>query len=182
MPLYAYPTIVNLYNGTRQAAIDSTSNLAVALFNGNNEAAVDSSGRLTTVPTVGGSAISASNPLPISDVGGAVTLIEQSATINAAASGTCTLAGTSGKTTYIRGFTISSAAAVAIVSGLVTLTGLTNTMNFYYDNLAVGQSGLFVFFGEDGIPASAANTGIVVNFPAITGGAATAINVWGYQL
>jgi hypothetical protein len=136
----------------------------------------------SVVPTVGGTAVSLTNPFPIVDAGaGAVTLIEQSALITAAASGSCTLAANASKTTYLRGFTITSAAATAIVSGQVTITGLTNAMNLYYDNLAVGQSLVQITFGEDGIPGSAINTAIVINFPAITGGAATAINMWGYQ-
>jgi len=72
--------------------------------------------------------------------------------------------------------------AAAIVSGLVTVTGLTNTLNFYYAILATGQSLFQQYLGEEGIPASAANTAIVINFPAITGGGNTAISVWGYQL
>lgn len=132
---------------------------------------------------INGTAVSSSNPVPIQDIGsGLITLIEQSATITAASSGTCTLAGTANKTTYIRGFTVTAAVAAAIVSGLVTITGLTNTMNFQFDNLATGQSALQQYFGEDGIPASAPNTAIVINIPAITGGAAIAVNAWGYQL
>ncbi|SRR6266487_1453991 len=123
------------------------------------------------------------SPIPIQDVGvGSTTPLEVGTTVSAGASGTVTLAGVAAKYTYIRGFKISSAAAAAIVSGLVTVTGLTNTLSFYYDNLATGQSDLEIYFGEAGVRASAVNTSIVVNFPAITGGAATAIAAWGYQL
>lgn len=111
-----------------------------------------------------------------------ITIVEQSASIAAQAAGTCTLAGAASKTTYIRGFVISAQAAVAVVSGTITVTGLTNTLSFTFDNLVTGQSLLNIFFGEAGIPASATNTGIVVNVPAITGGAAITVAAWGYQL
>ena len=108
------------------------------------------------------------------------TQIEQSATVAAAAAGTVTLAGVAGKTTYIRGFAVTSVPAIAIVSGLVTLTGLTNTMNYQYSILVTGGQ-LIVLFGV-GVPASAQNTAIVLNFPAIVGGSASALAVWGVQI
>lgn len=127
--------------------------------------------------------VSTTKPVPVQDVGsGAVTIVQQSASIVAGAAGTCTLAATGGKTTYIVGFTITSAAVAAVVNGTVTITGLANTFSLTYDNLVTGQSYLSQYYGERGIPASAVNTTIVVNFPAITGGGATTINAWGYQL
>lgn len=132
---------------------------------------------------LGGSPVTAGNPVPIQAVGyGTATSVEQSASISAGASGSCTLAGTANKTTYIVGFTITSATVAAAVSGTVTITGLTNTMSYTYDNLVANQSLLSQYFGERGIPASASNTAIVVNFPAITGGGATTVVAWGYQL
>jgi hypothetical protein len=113
---------------------------------------------------------------------GTTTVVENSTTVGAGASGSVTLPATAGKTTYLRGCTVTAAVAAAIVAGLITITGLTNTLNFQFENLAVGQSVLFLSFGETGLPASAPNTPIVLNFPAITGGAAAALSIWGYQL
>lgn len=108
------------------------------------------------------------------------TQVEQSATAAAAAAGSATLPGAAGLTTYIRGFVISSAAVAAAVAGLVTITGLTNTLNFEYVETVASGGLLIVSFGT-GIPASAQNTAIVVNLPAIAGGGASAISAWGVQ-
>lgn len=134
----------------------------------------------TALITSTGPFVDVNHPLPVSTTNG--TTIENSTTILAAASGSVSLAAAVGKTTYIRGFIVTAAAAAAVVSGLITITGLTITMNFQFDNLVTGQSILSEYFGEAGIPASAANTAITVNIPAITGGAAIAVSVWGYQL
>jgi hypothetical protein len=133
--------------------------------------------------TVGGVPVTFGNPLPIGDSGQAAGVFISSKTdLVAGSSGSATLASALGKTTYIRGYIVSSAAVAAIVSGLVTFTGLTNSIDFYYDNLATGQSLVNQYFGDIGIPASAVNTAIVLNFPTITGGGATSIYMWGYQL
>jgi hypothetical protein len=132
------------------------------------------------VPTPGGQ----SNPLltQAQQGAGTSTLISNSTSLAAAASGTISLPAAAGKITYCRGFCVSSAPAAAVVTGQVFLSGPTNTLLYEYAELVANQSILSQYFGETGIPGSAINTAIVLNFPAITGGAVTTLTIWGYQL
>lgn len=95
-----------------------------------------------------------------------------------------TLPGTSGKTTYICGFTIT-AAATSLATGAATVANLVGSTTFTYDQtvaaVANGTSKLTEVF-DPGIPASATNTGIVVTSAAAGLGGVTDVNVWGYQL
>lgn len=108
--------------------------------------------------------------------------------LTASATGTtaatvATLAGTAGKTTYISGFVIT-ADATALTTGTATITGtISGTLNFIQTALAVasGASNLTVSFNP-AIPASAANTAIVINSIAAGTGGNTAVTAWGYQL
>jgi hypothetical protein len=97
---------------------------------------------------------------------------------------TATLPGTSGKTTYVCGFTIM-AAATSLATGTATVAGLVGGVTFTYDQTvaaaANGTSKLTETF-TPGIPASATNTGIVVTSAAAGLGGVTDVNVWGYQL
>jgi hypothetical protein len=109
------------------------------------------------------------------------TQVMASSTVAAAAAGSVTLPGSpTNGTTYCRGFSISSLDAAAAVAGLVTLTGLLTTLNFEY-NIQVTTGGLLTVNFVPGIAASAPNTAIVLNFPAIAGGSATALSIWGVQ-
>jgi hypothetical protein len=110
------------------------------------------------------------------------SVVYQSGTFAAAAAGTVTLTAVAGKTTYIRGFTVTAAPAAAIVSGLVTVSGLANALGFQFTESATAQSIISQFFGNYGIPASGVNVPIILNLPAITGGAASALVIWGYQI
>ncbi len=136
---------------------------------------------LNVIPQLGnGNAITGPNPVPVAEELAGVQ-VSNSTTLAGAASGSVTLPGVANKTTYIRGFIISSINAAATVSGLVTLTGtISGTLNFEYVQLTTG--GLLVFTPGTGIAASAVNTPIVLNFPAITSGSATALTIWGIQL
>lgn len=107
--------------------------------------------------------------------------------ITASATGTtlataATLAGVSGKTTYICGFTISGLATAAIASPATVTGTITGTMNFL-QNVGTALSGqtLSQTFNPP-IPASAANTAIVVTSAAAGVGGVTAVSAWGYQL
>ena len=103
-----------------------------------------------------------------------------SATAAAAASCAATLAGTAGKTTYIMGFVITTAAPAAAVTGTATITGLSTTLNFQIVESVTFGGELVVEFPFP-IPASAPNTAIVVTLPAITSGAVSAVSAWGFQ-
>ena len=114
-------------------------------------------------------------------VGNANTVVASN-TAAAAASCTATLAGTTGKTTYITGFQVTSLAPAATVGGLVTVTGLVGaaTLNFEYVESATFGGELNVQFANP-IPANAQNTNIVVTLAAITSGAASAVSAQGFQ-
>lgn len=95
---------------------------------------------------------------------------------------TATLAATSGKTTYIAGFSIGAVATTAI-NGAATVTGtVTGTMSFLQ---GVGAAPAVVTTRNDfhpAIPASATNTAIAVNSIAAGTAGVTNVSAWGYQL
>lgn len=90
-----------------------------------------------------------------------------------------TLAGTSGKTTYICGFSVSAIGGSAAV-GPITIAN-TITASLVYQ-LAATASGNFVTQTfTPCIPASAANTSITTTTTADGTATAVAVNSWGYQ-
>lgn len=133
----------------------------------------------TLVDSTGTALGSAAAPLRIAEVAG--TSVVASATAAAAAACTATLAGVAGRTTYICGLAITTTNPAGIVSGIATVTGLGVTLNFQVVESTTHGFQLLVTF-DNPVPASAANTAIVVTLPAITGGAASAVTAWGFQL
>ena len=102
---------------------------------------------------------------------------------------TATLPAIAGKTTYICGFQfVGTNATAANTATNVTITGtISGTMNFGYPTLAAGAAVANTPpVGEAFTPciqASAVNTAIVVNGPALGAGATLATAAaWGYQL
>lgn len=109
--------------------------------------------------------------------------ITASATGTTAAT-TATLAGVSGKTTYLCGFSIR-ANATAAATGNATVTGtITGTLNFtqWTAPLASGIGVTEPSIGPSCIPASAANTGLAVISAAPGAGGTVSVSAWGYQL
>ena len=99
-----------------------------------------------------------------------------------------TLAGTAGKTTYIKGFVVSGAGATVGLPVTVTVTNLAVggvTFSFTYCATAgalLANTPLIVSFPA-GVPASGSNTSIVASCPALgLGNTSNSVNVWGYQL
>lgn len=95
-------------------------------------------------------------------------------------------ADTTGKTTYITGFTcLSGFATTSVTTLVVTVAGTTGgTMSFQFtEPLAAANFGgeLVVSFSAP-IPASAANTAITVTIPANANSGASSISVYGFQL
>jgi hypothetical protein len=91
---------------------------------------------------------------------------------NAAAANNQTLAAAAGKRTYITGFSITGGGATAASVIAITITGLTNTLNYRVAvpaGATVGITPLVVSFKRP-IPASADNTAIVVNVPSFGAG------------
>lgn len=104
----------------------------------------------------------------------------------AAGSAVATLAGVASKTTYISGFQITASGATAALVVDATVTGLvsgTATYTFTFPaGVTVGATPLVVLF-DPPVPASAANTAIVVTLPSGGAGAAhAAVNAQGFQL
>jgi hypothetical protein len=102
---------------------------------------------------------------------------------------TATLAAAAGKTTYICGFSFTGTNATAAnTTATITVTGtITGTMNFGYPTLALGatvpNNGSLDETFQPCIPASAINSAIVVNGPALGAGATlVTASAWGYQL
>lgn len=109
------------------------------------------------------------------------TAIGNSGTGVAAAALTVSLAAAAGLTNFLTGFDLTMI-QITTVSGLLTVTGLKiGTLNFQINDQA-GGGVLFQWRAPQfGLAASAPNTAINVVLPAIVGGGASAINVYGYQ-
>lgn len=102
---------------------------------------------------------------------------------------TATLAAVAGKTTYICGFYFSGTNATAANGATtVTVTGtISGTMTFGFPTLAAAATvPNNIPIEEEFIPcvaASAINTAIVVNGPALGAGSTlTTVTAWGYYL
>lgn len=114
---------------------------------------------------------------------GAATRTDLAASSTAAANTpvTATLPAAAGKTTYITGFSVTVGTGTAAPAGLVTVTGTVGgTLNNQLGGSASGTSMDRDF--SHPVPASAANTAITVNVPALgatTG--AVAVVIRGYQ-
>lgn len=93
-----------------------------------------------------------------------------------------TLAGTSGKTTYISGFTIT-ADATAAIAGAATVAGtISGSLNYIQSVGTATVAQILTQSFNPAIPASAANTAITVTSAAAGVGGNTAVTAWGYQL
>ena len=95
------------------------------------------------------------------------------------------LAAVAGKLNYVTGFEVTSSGSTTGAVVLVTLVGVVGgTMTFVYTTAAgalVGNAPLIVEFIK-AVPASALNTAITVNLPALgLGNTNAAVVVHGYQ-
>src|SRR5258707_613438 len=119
--------------------------------------------------------------MPVSPQEPFLTPVGASATAVAAAANAVTLPGVAGKTTHLRGFIISTAPAAAVVTGVVTITGLAiGTISIDVAETVAGGLLLDHIF-PDLMAASGPNTPIVVTLPAIATGAVSAVSAWGFQ-
>ncbi len=124
--------------------------------------------------------------VPLALVPAGATQITASSGSVANANAVATLAAVAGKTTYIDGFTCTASGATAASVVTVTVTGvLGGTMTFIFTAPAgatLGATTLNVRFAAP-IPASAANTAIVVTLPALgAGNTNAAVVATGFQL
>lgn len=142
-----------------------------------------------STPTGFCQANNATNPLPTArvDYPPGATIISATSGNVAAASATATLAGTSGKTTYINGFIITGAGATAasnVSCSVGTLIG-----GVIWNFTVVVPAGVntaitpIVVMLPKAIPANATNTSISVTCPSFgAGNTNAAVNAFGYQL
>lgn len=119
------------------------------------------------------------------------SLIPINATQTAASSGnvaaavaTVTLAAVAGRLNYITGFSVTGTGATAGLPVTVTVTGLLGgTQSYTYcaaTGVTIGNTPLVVNFPTP-IPASAANTAIVVSCPSLgLGSTNNTVNAMGY--
>jgi len=147
---------------------------------------VDASGKAITSLLAPLEAGGVSNPLDVRLMGSipeaAGTQVADSTTAAAGTANSAVLPAVAGETTYLRGFAISSAIPAAAHSGLLTLSGVVGGPLFFeFNELIQGQSVMTVSF-VPGLAASGQNQVITLSLPAITGGGATAIAMWGVQL
>lgn len=115
-----------------------------------------------------------------------VTPVQNSSGDVAAAAAVATLAAAAGKTTYITGFSVTGGGATGASVVQVVVSGLLGGSQTYNvpvpAGVTLGIVPLKVDF-ETPLPASAANTAIVVTCPSLgAGNAHAAANAWGYQL
>jgi len=115
---------------------------------------------------------------------GATPLAASSGNV-ANSSAAAALAASSGKRTYIAGFTATFAGATAGANAIVTVTGTSSTLSFIVTaptGAAVAGTPLVVSFPYP-IPASADNTAITVTMPALgSGNTHAAVTAYGFQL
>lgn len=90
-----------------------------------------------------------------------------------------TLAGATGKTTYICGFDVTAVGGTAQV-GPVTVAGLVTSSAVYYLASSAAGSVLPIRYSPC-IPASATNTAITITTTANGTASAVTVNSWGYQ-
>ncbi len=100
--------------------------------------------------------------------------------------GNATLAATGGKTTYLNDVMITAAGAttaLAVTGNITGLLGGTKHFTFVFPAGNATAAQPFVFSPPQPLPASAANTTIVVNLPASgAGGLFATVTVDGFQL
>lgn len=135
-----------------------------------------------SLATSQGNSVSSSAVVPVS-IAAAATPIIKSATGIAGAAVSVTLPAVANKTTYITGFTVTTTAPTTASNLTCTVSGLAGdgTLNYNIYEAASSGSTLSINFPEP-VPASAANTAIVVAVPALATGGAVSIVALGHAV
>lgn len=151
--------------------------------NGTTDTAVDvTNAQLTTInSSLSTLNTSINSPYPV----GATPLTNSSGNV-ANANAVATLAAVAGKTNYVTGIALTGGGATAASIVSATLAGLiSGTQTFSYGVVAgatTANNALEINF-DPPIPASAANTAIVLTLPALGAGNTNAVaNIRGYQI
>jgi hypothetical protein len=95
-----------------------------------------------------------------------------------------TLPAVAGKTTYLCGYEIDATATSIATASLVITGTISGSLATFYNITPQATSGATQTFRtfQPCIPASAANTAIVLTFGVAGAGGAQAANAWGFQL
>lgn len=107
----------------------------------------------------------------VGTLGATTEEVEVSATVTAAANNQV-IAAVAGKRNFIRGFMVTGGGATAASVIAITVTGLTNTLQFNVAVPAGATLGIFPLMVEFPVPlaATADNTAITVNIPSFGAG------------
>ncbi len=140
---------------------------------------------ITAQGITGGAGFGSVSDYPVGGTGTAAVPVAATSGNVAAATATATLAGTSGKTTYITGLQIvgTGATAASVVSCTITgLLGGTVTLPLGVVAGATLQNPIINISYAKPVPASAANTSIVVSCPTLgSGNTNNSVSAQGYQ-
>jgi hypothetical protein len=128
----------------------------------------------------------ASSPLPTDSTGAQATSVKASSGNVANASGVATIPAVAAKTAYITGFDVTGSGATAGSAVSVTVAGLLGGTATYTLTVATGATAanapMIIAFNPP-LPASAANTAIVVTCPALgAGNTNNTVNAYGYYI
>jgi hypothetical protein len=125
--------------------------------------------------------INSSNPLPVApgQYPAGSTPIAAAGTGSTGAV-TATLAGASGKTTYICTFAVSAIGGTATI-GPITITGLIGSITHTYQLASTAAGNTLAVTYRPCVPASGTNTGIVATTTADGTATAVDLNLTGYQ-
>ncbi len=182
----AWPVVVTDKTNTLAMDAHGSAHSLVTDAGGANTLGVDAHGSAHAgLYDTAGTAISATDPLPTSDLMPGTPITASSAN-EANAPAVATLAAAVAKTTYITGFQATASGATSGFAVTVTVAGLiTGTQNYTFvfpAGVLVAAQPLIVEFSKP-IPASAVNTAIVVTLPASgAGGTNATVSAQGFQL
>lgn len=186
------PVPVNSYNyafnGTTWDRFPIVAKSAAPTTAGNQALVVDLRPDSPGIITLGPASVANSVPqtyssqYPTNNVTTTPTAVTASATGTTAATA-ATIAATASVTNYVCGFTIT-ADATALATGTAVLSGTISGSLSYLQTIVAVTSGASVLTQNFNpcIPASAANTAIVITSAAAGTGGNTIVNIWGYRL
>jgi len=138
----------------------------------------------TDIVAVGGATATAANPLPVGPSPYPVGAVPYTNSATGTTTGAvATLAGAASVTTYICGFSVRANATAATTVNMVVSGTISGSLNFtqWVAPLASGI-GIAEMIFNPCVPASAANTSIVVTGGAPGAGGVNSATAWGYKL
>ncbi len=180
---------VSLPTGAATSANQTTANTSLSSIDGKLPTALVSGSLATTVRDASGNPVDFTGTVPVINTSaypsGATAIIATASGANSTV--TASLAGASGKVTYLVGYMIESQGATGASVVTPTVTGLTGgttiTRILQVVAGATTKNEVLTQTFNPGIPASAANTAIDVVCPALGSGNTRAlVTAWGYQL